>query len=59
MNFSLLLPNLPRAQQLQHPQHLLHPDDHAARQRAPASPSRAPSGFAARWHDLRARVFRV
>jgi len=59
MNFSLLLPNLPRAQQLQHPQQLLHPDVHAARLREPASPTRAQSGFAARWLDLRSRVFRV
>ncbi|WP_321845989.1 hypothetical protein [Paraburkholderia bannensis] len=51
MNFGLLLPNLPQ------PQHTLHPDVIGARQRAPSTPPCRTSRLAARWRDLRARVF--
>jgi hypothetical protein len=53
MNFSLLLPHLPQTQQP------LHPDVHGARLRAEVSPSRSQPGLAARWRDLRSRVFRI
>jgi hypothetical protein len=52
MNFGLLLPHLPQTQ------HNLHPDVLGARERAPAPPPCKESRFAARWRDLRARVFR-
>ena len=52
MNFGLLLPHLPQTQQN------LHPDVIGARQRAPAAPPCRHSRLAARWQDLRARVFR-
>ena len=52
MNFGLLLSHLPQTQQT------LHPDVIGARQRAPAAPFCRESRFAARWRDLRARVFR-
>lgn len=51
MNFGLLLPHLPQTQ------HTLHPDVIGARQRAPATPPCRSSRLAARWRDLRARVF--
>ncbi len=51
MNFGLLLPHLPQTQ------HTLHPDVSGARQRAPATPPCRTSRLAARWRDLRARVF--
>lgn len=56
MNFGLLLPHL---SQLQQTQHTLHPDVLGARERASAPPPCRKSRFAARWRDLRARVFRV
>jgi hypothetical protein len=52
MNFGLLLSHLPQTQQT------LHPDVIGARQRAPAEQPCRPSTFAARWQDLRARMFR-
>lgn len=52
MNFGLLLPHLPQTQ------HNLHPDVIGARQRAPAAPPCRHSSLAARWQDLRARMFR-
>jgi hypothetical protein len=52
MNFGLLLSHLPQTQQT------LHPDVIGARQRAPAEPPCRPTTLAARWHDLRVRVFR-
>lgn len=58
MNFGLLLPHLPHLPQSQ--QHL-HPDVLGARERAP-TPTPPPcreSQLAARWRDLRSRVFRV
>ncbi|WP_167067586.1 hypothetical protein [Burkholderia sp. Ax-1719] len=51
MNFGLLLPNLPQTQ------HTPHPDVIGARQRAPVTPPCRPSTLAARWRDLRARMF--
>ncbi|WP_028226972.1 hypothetical protein [Paraburkholderia ferrariae] len=59
MNFGLLLPHLPQTQDTQHRQHPIHPDALAARQRAPAAPPCRRSALAARWHSLRARLFRV
>ncbi|WP_322012292.1 hypothetical protein [Paraburkholderia sp. J12] len=59
MNFGLLLPHLPQTQHSQYPQHPVHPDALAARQRALAAPSCRRSALAARWHNLRARMFRV
>ncbi|HKT94009.1 MAG TPA: hypothetical protein VJS18_17730 [Paraburkholderia sp.] len=56
MNFGLLLPHL---SQLQQTQHTLHPDVLGARERASAPPPCRKSRLAARWRDLRARVFRV
>ena len=56
MNFGLLLPHL---SQLQQTQHTLHPDVLGARERASAPPPCRESRLAARWRDLRARVFRV
>ncbi|MCP3706175.1 hypothetical protein M3I54_04105 [Paraburkholderia sp. CNPSo 3274] len=56
MNFGLLLPHLP---QLQPTQHTLHPDVIGARERASAPTPCRESRLAARWRDLRARVFRV
>jgi hypothetical protein len=53
MNFGLLLPQLPQSQQT------LHPDVLGARDRAPAPQPCQESRLAARWRDLRARVFRV
>ncbi len=55
MNFGLLLPRLPQTQ------HSLHPDVIGARDRTPAPtmPNRETSRLAARWRDVRARVFRV
>lgn len=53
MNFSLLLSHLPQTQQP------LHPDVLGARLCAEASPSRTRPGLAARWRDLRSRVFRI
>jgi hypothetical protein len=53
MNFGLLLPHLPQSQQS------LHPDVIGAQQRAPATQSCQPATLAARWRDLRSRVFRV
>jgi hypothetical protein len=53
MNFSLLLSHLPQTQQP------LHPDVVGARLCAEASPVRAQPGLAARWHDLRSRLFRI
>jgi hypothetical protein len=52
MNFGLLLPHLPQSQ------HTLHPDVLGARERALAPPPCRESRLAARWRDLRARVFR-
>ncbi|WP_321818005.1 MULTISPECIES: hypothetical protein [unclassified Paraburkholderia] len=52
MNFGLLLPQLPQTQ------HTLHPDVIGARQRAPATPPCRSSKLAARWRDLRERMFR-
>ncbi|WP_167760104.1 hypothetical protein [Paraburkholderia pallida] len=52
MNFGLLLPHLPQTQQN------LHPDVIGARQRVPAAPPCRHPRLAARWRDLRARVFR-
>ena len=52
MNFGLLLPHLP--QTLRN----LHPDVLGARERTSAPPPCKESRFAARWRDLRARVFR-
>lgn len=59
MNFGLLLPHLSQLQQLQQTQHTLHPDVLGARERASAPPPCRKSRLAARWRDLRARVFRV
>ncbi|WP_154677869.1 MULTISPECIES: hypothetical protein [Paraburkholderia] len=56
MNFGLLLPHL---SQLQQTQDTLHPDVLGARERASAPPPCRKSRLAARWRDLRARVFRV
>ncbi|WP_165979391.1 hypothetical protein [Paraburkholderia guartelaensis] len=56
MKFGLLLPHL---SDLQPTQHTLHPDELCARQRASAPPPCRKSRLAARWRDLRARVFRV
>ena len=56
MNFSLLLPQLPQLTQTQQP---LHPDVHGARQRAEVSSPRCQPTLAARWRDLRSRVFRI
>ena len=53
MNFGLLLPHLPQSQQT------LHPDVIGARDRTPTPPPCRESRLAARWRDLRARVFRV
>ena len=53
MNFGLLLPHLPQTQQT------LHPDVIGARDRTPTAPPCRESRLAARWRDLRARVFRV
>jgi hypothetical protein len=53
MNFGLLLPQLPQSQQP------LHPDVIGARQQAPATPVCRQSRLAARWQDLRSRVFRI
>jgi len=52
MNFGLLLPHLPQSQQT------LHPDVLGARERASAPLPCRESRLAARWRDLRARVFR-
>ncbi|WP_233871154.1 hypothetical protein [Paraburkholderia adhaesiva] len=56
MNFSLLLPHLPHLTQTSQP---LHPDVDGARLRADVSPPRSQPTFAARWRELRARVFRI
>jgi len=53
MNFSLLLSHLPQTQQP------LHPDVHGARLRAEAASPRCQPTLAARWRDLRTRVFRI
>jgi hypothetical protein len=53
MNFGLLLPHLPQTQ------HTLHPDQLGARERTSDTPPCLPSRLAARWRDLRARVFRA
>lgn len=52
MNFGLLLPHLPQSQQT------LHPDVLGARERPVAPPPCGESRLAARWQDLRSRVFR-
>ncbi|MEM5447031.1 hypothetical protein [Paraburkholderia guartelaensis] len=59
MNFGLLLPHLSHLSQLQQTQHTFHPDLLGARERASAPPPCRESRLAARWRDLRARVFRV
>ncbi|WP_185219050.1 hypothetical protein [Paraburkholderia dinghuensis] len=56
MKFSLLLPHQPHLTQTPQP---LHPDADGARLRAEVSPTRSQPTFAARWRDLRARVFRI
>ncbi|QGZ63796.1 hypothetical protein [Paraburkholderia acidisoli] len=58
MNFGLLLPRLPQTQSN------LHPDVIGARDRTTArpftpTPQRDASRLAARWRDVRTRVFRV
>jgi hypothetical protein len=62
MNFSLLLPHLPHLPHQTHQTHTqqpLHPDVLGARLCAEASPTRSQPGLAARWRDLRSRVFRI
>ncbi|WP_321785894.1 hypothetical protein [Paraburkholderia sp. J94] len=53
MDFGLLLPHLPQTL------HTLHPDQLGALERPSGTPPCAPSRLAARWRDLRARVFRA
>ena len=55
MNFGLLLPHLPHLPQTQQ---TLHPDVLGARERPVAPPPCRESRLAARWRDLRSRVFR-